>query len=77
MTGLKSIATVSTQPGKSIKDTLVDILEPLPKEQQLVELLNLFDQAIGAKGKGIEYVLELVAFLLHLLSRPIYLHRRR
>jgi hypothetical protein len=46
VTGLKSIATVSTQSGKSIRNTFVDILKPLPKEQQLVELLNLFDQAI-------------------------------
>ncbi|KAI9764397.1 MAG: hypothetical protein M1839_005899 [Geoglossum umbratile] len=46
MTDLKSIATTSTQSGKSIKDTLVDILKPLTKEQQLAELLDLFNKAV-------------------------------
>ncbi|KAI9763395.1 MAG: hypothetical protein M1839_006454 [Geoglossum umbratile] len=46
MAELTSIAATSTQSGKSIKDTLVDVLKPLPKKQQLAELLNLFDKAV-------------------------------
>ncbi|KAI9767983.1 MAG: hypothetical protein M1840_005295 [Geoglossum simile] len=46
MIDLKSIAATSTQSRKSIKDTFVDILKPLPKEQQLVELLDLFNKAV-------------------------------
>jgi hypothetical protein len=46
MTELTSIAATSTQSGKSIKDTLVDVLKPLPKKQQLAELLNLFNKAV-------------------------------
>ncbi|KAI9766677.1 MAG: hypothetical protein M1840_006321 [Geoglossum simile] len=46
MTELTSIAATSTQSGKLIKDTLVDVLKPLPKKRQLAELLNLFNKAV-------------------------------
>ncbi|KAI9777313.1 MAG: hypothetical protein M1839_008921 [Geoglossum umbratile] len=46
MAELTSIAATSTQSGKSIKDTLIDVLKPLPKKQQLAELLNLFNKAV-------------------------------
>ena len=58
MTNLKSITATSTQSKKSIKDTLIDILKPLPKEQQLVELLNLFNKAIDLDEVILEIVLE-------------------
>ena len=58
MTDLKSIATTSIQSRKSIKDILIDILEPLPKEQQLVELLDLFNKAIDLDEVILEIVLE-------------------
>ena len=58
MTNLKSIATTSTQSRKSIKDILIDILKSLPKEQQLVELLDLFNKAIDLDKVILEIVSE-------------------
>ena len=46
ITDLKSITTTFTQSKKSIKNTFINIFKPLPKEQQLVELLDLFNKAV-------------------------------
>src|SRR6266480_6568394 len=64
MTDLKSIAATSTQSGKSIKNTLIDILEPLPKEQQLVELLDLFNKAVNLNKVISEIVSEAWYYLM-------------
>src|SRR5437773_10061554 len=64
MTDLKSITTTSTQFGKSIKDTLINILEPLPKEQQLVKLLDLFNKAVDLDEVISEIVSEAWYYLM-------------